>query len=621
MPSALPRQDDREVLMANTLTWLHMSDLHMRRDALDDIRVVLDALWDDLPQQIEQIGGPLDFIAFTGDVAFRGKEEEYKLAEEHFFRPLLEVTKTSRDKDPKDKLFLVPGNHDVDWDVVKLINPAVSQSLTDRSKVTALLADNAQRSLVFRPMAAYSAFVERLFGGTEGRPMLQDPLYGYAEDLRRGTASVALVGLSSAWLSGFTRDSRSEVIDKGQLVVGDKQLGDALMPTKGASLRIALMHHPPGWLREFDELDVGRWLRGWCQFVLQGHIHVPSFAIQDVFGSKIITIPAGTVYKGREWLNGYNLVQLDLDQGAGRVTLRRYAEEVRKWVKDVQSTTDSPSGELGFDLLGATARPAPPSPPVSLADQVLSEIEPRWLSLGRQREVQLVQEFIEGQEDTLWILGNEGCGLTEFLQIVRLLLRYENADTVYFDGEGVSFGTAIDQHYFLEKLERWAEAVPPNSDHVDVDADARLNQVLQAIEKRRTESSRRPAFIFANYQLYIPPIREWVQRTLWNRLAETLAQPRPLAVFACEGESSACQPASEKRLIHLDEFAVGDIQRFLRTTLSLVPFAVRSLTQEICGQGTGRATRTPPKRVYARLAAEMVRREQNSRTSVGREAQ
>ena len=72
--------------MASTLTWLHLSDLHMRRDALDDLRVVLRALWDDLPTQIEKAGGKLDFIAFTGDISYSGKEEEYKLAEELFKR-------------------------------------------------------------------------------------------------------------------------------------------------------------------------------------------------------------------------------------------------------------------------------------------------------------------------------------------------------------------------------------------------------------------------------------------------------------------------------------------------------------------------------------------------------
>ena len=77
-------------------------------------------------------------------------------------------------------------------------------------------------------------------------------------------------GLELAWFSGYTRDSRNKVIDRGNLLVGDKQVGDAFLQAKDADLRIALMHHPPSWLKEFDEQDVQRWLKTRMRFCTSG---------------------------------------------------------------------------------------------------------------------------------------------------------------------------------------------------------------------------------------------------------------------------------------------------------------------------------------------------------------
>ena len=60
----------------------------------------------------------------------------------------------------------------------------------------------------------------------------------------------------------------------------------------------------------------------------------------------MITIPAGALYYSRDWLNGYNLVQLDLMSGEFKIVLRRYSKAKREWVKDVQSTGDKLGGEF-----------------------------------------------------------------------------------------------------------------------------------------------------------------------------------------------------------------------------------------------------------------------------------
>lgn len=589
--------------MANTLTWLHLSDLHMRRDTLDDLRVVLDALWRDLYAQI-QAGLQPDFIAFTGDIAYSGKEEESELAEEHFFRPLLEVIGLS----PRE-LFVVPGNHDVDWDGIKYLNPEILASLTDRAKVNKLLKADAMRRLLLAPMAGYTQFIQRYFGPFPDHQILRDPPYYYVQTITSGNQSVALIGLNSTWLSGFNRDAEGNVDDQGNLLIGDKQISDAIREAEDATVRIVLVHHPFDWLKEFEKHDVQARLSHGCNLVLRGHLHEPILVKEKALSGEIITIPAGTVYESREWLNGYNLVQLNFDTGRGKIILRRYSEARREWVKDVQSTGDELDGLIQFDLPWPLGRPAPPPvPTVSLASQVLSEIKPSWLRLGRERDTQHLETFLQQEErDTLWIWGNEGCGLKEFLQIARALLQHEAADAIYFDAVDAAFGIAVDQHYFFDKLERWAGTTPGVPSGTAENIDKRLKRLLAGAEGRLAHSDRRLILIFANFHLLIPAVREWVWRTLWGQMLEPLRKyNRTLAIYACEGSAPICPASDQESKIYLAEFTVQDVERFLRTMPSVDPEEIPDLARNIHSESADEFL-APPRRVYQSLILQLIR--------------
>ena len=583
--------------MANTLTWLHLSDLHMRPDALDDLGVVLEALWRDLPAQIAEVGGKLDFIAFTGDIAYSGKEEEYKLAEEHFFQPLLKATELS----PLG-LFVVPGNHDVDWRAIQYLNPDIPASLTDRAKVTDFLTSDDKLRFLFAPMASYAQFIQHFFGEFPEHPILRDPLYSYVHFIRSVEQSIALICLNSAWFSGFTKDARGNVMDRGNLLIGDKQIGDAIREAEGAKVRIALMHHPPSWLKEFDELDIQRWLRPSCDFVLQGHLHFPNFEEEKALGRETINIPAGAVYKGREWLNGYNLIQLDFETGRGKIILRRYGEERREWVKDVQSTGDDLDGLVEFDLPASLALAVPPPSPS------MSRIEPDWLRLGRERETQLLETFLrQKSKDALWIWGEDGCGSKEFLQIARTLLQHEAVDMICFDAEDAVFGVAVDQHYFLNKLEHWI-GIPTEapSDRPREDVEERQRCVKASAETKLIQSDRRLVLIFANFHLLLPAIREWVWNTLWGQVLEPVKKHGILALFACEGPAPACPARAQENKIYLAEFSVQDVERFLGTLPFVSPDGIPDLARKIHSE-TGERFLASPQHIYRNLIIELNR--------------
>src|SRR4030088_1314290 len=90
-----------------SITWLHISDFHVKSGDPYDRDVVLGALVKSAAEY-RRSGRSPDLIFATGDIAYSGKPQEYELAGK-FFDDLLSAVGL-----PKNRLFVIPGNHDVD---------------------------------------------------------------------------------------------------------------------------------------------------------------------------------------------------------------------------------------------------------------------------------------------------------------------------------------------------------------------------------------------------------------------------------------------------------------------------------------------------------------------------
>ncbi len=137
------------------LTWLHLSDWHQRGEDFDR-EVVLDALIDDIRERTKLSAdlARLNFIAFSGDVAFGGKPEEYKAAIKLLFDPVLEATEMK-----PDQLFIAPGNHDLDIDAFEYLPKPASKLFTTDAEAKKWLTDEKGRARLLDPFEAYSKFV------------------------------------------------------------------------------------------------------------------------------------------------------------------------------------------------------------------------------------------------------------------------------------------------------------------------------------------------------------------------------------------------------------------------------------------------------------------------------
>lgn len=322
----------------STITWLHLSDFHLKADKLSkwDQDIVLRSLLEDVQERIEVDGLGPDFIVVSGDIAFKGVADEYALARV-FFDELLEKTDLG-----KARLFVVPGNHDVNRDDISFMAGVTEKALDSREAVAKVLEDGNSRRQMFRRLDGYAEFVRAYFGDIFP---FDDENYFYVRSFALEGQQVAILGLNSAWVAHGGEE------DYGELLLSERQVRQAVDEASGAGLKLAVLHHPFGWLKPFDRKECMSLLMGGCDFILRGHLHQTDLTMQDTHDTQTVVLAAGASYQGREKHNAYNIVRFDLEARQGTAYLRMYSDQQGGfWTNDAMSYKDVKDGEFVFRL-------------------------------------------------------------------------------------------------------------------------------------------------------------------------------------------------------------------------------------------------------------------------------
>jgi 3',5'-cyclic AMP phosphodiesterase CpdA len=294
------------------IAWLQISDIHMRQCDEWSQDIVLRAMADSIRQRRGQ-GLTFDFILATGDLAFSGKKEEYELVK-RFFDELVNASGV-----PKEHIFCVPGNHDVNRNRQKLCFQGARFALTSPNAVDPVLApDNDDLATLMQRQEAYRAFQTSYFGGQD-RIVTPDGL-GFVSSLTIEDIVIAIVGLNSAWLAEGGDG------DHGNLLMGERQVINAfdVADKLDAHIVIGIAHHPLHLLRDFDRNAAARHIMKRCDFYHCGHLHQPESHGAGFDASACLMVAAGASFETRESQNAYSLVKLDLLAGTRTLTTVKY---------------------------------------------------------------------------------------------------------------------------------------------------------------------------------------------------------------------------------------------------------------------------------------------------------
>jgi len=290
------------------LLFLHLSDIHFREpyclnQETDHDHPVRKALLNDIRTMSERLG-PVDAVLVCGDLAFKAHPEEYKVAAEW----LSDVTRVSKCK--INSIYTIPGNHDINRNcaaermvqaIRKMISVSAPGNERDKELHDTLLHEQTSQELL-KPMAEYNLFAASF--GCDLTPKL--PFWVKELILAPGW-KLKLHGLTTTLLSGPDEDSKGS-----SLYLGALQRAFAI---DDGIVHLAMMHHPPDWLVDNDDLDDALWNS--CAVHLLGHKHRQRY----LAGENGVRLAGGAVNPSRterNWEPGYNFLKLKISSENGK---------------------------------------------------------------------------------------------------------------------------------------------------------------------------------------------------------------------------------------------------------------------------------------------------------------
>jgi len=310
------------------LNWLHISDIHFHAKTEWRDSHVRNLLLSFLKNELSNKDAlKPDLIFCTGDIAF-GEADSDSLDEQYaksiaFFDELRAVCGRNGNSLSKERLFVVPGNHDInrnsiDSQVQSNLH-AWAEKSRDNSKEI-LKQFNDRRYLVnsaLRRLAAYERFVKNYLPHQYD----ENGRCRYANIVNIDGLKVGVAGFNSAWSSAGDED------DRHLWMAAEWQFYSAKDIINDAAIRIGLMHHPVDWLNEVERDVTRRHIDKDYHFWLHGHEHT------DWIGEsqEHITIAAGATNAEVSDEFGINLVQLDLPTSKGQAHLYCYTRRDDGW--------------------------------------------------------------------------------------------------------------------------------------------------------------------------------------------------------------------------------------------------------------------------------------------------
>ncbi|WP_159036293.1 metallophosphoesterase family protein [Clostridium botulinum] len=309
----------------NSLKILHLSDIHLGTSA-EASKYKLQLKTDLISRlKVEKI----DFLILSGDITNASTFDEYDAA----FKFIEDIIKSF--KIDRSKIIIVPGNHDLSWDVCKR---ALIKEDEFNKEIYKLRFDNFS-----------NYFYSKLCGQdypTEYEK--QGILYKYEEE------KIIVLGLNSAWEIDHIKKLRASINMESM----SESIGNIIMDKKYNDwLKIAVFHHSVTGKDSMDNGFLELLVSNNFKVCMHGHIHEAKYDFYSYGNNReIAIIGAGTFgAPAEEHVLGvplqYNFIELSLDNKQIKVNTRRREKVDGAWEADARwGDKDNPKPFYKIDL-------------------------------------------------------------------------------------------------------------------------------------------------------------------------------------------------------------------------------------------------------------------------------
>ncbi len=308
---------------------LHISDLHISADNKSEWSKVLDALIARLKTDSKEHCLNPEIVVVSGDIAFSGVKKEYDLAKVFFDKLLENLGLTD------DKLFLVPGNHDVDMEKYLKSEVPVYKNMDDLNNE---LKNSAARDKLFAGMSDYFDFVKENYPHLSN---IQDSLVPFVNQFKaKNGKKIGIVGLNSAWMCRKLQET---------VAIGEYQVKTAMDVSKshGNDITVVIFHHPLSWLWKDDRIISCRHFKK--PIFLIGHLHEAEGSHVEDYDVDYYQFQSGGAYTEKKVKSSsrFQHIEIDWNQNIINLNFRKFNEN--KWNVDIKT---GKNGNKKFDLTG-----------------------------------------------------------------------------------------------------------------------------------------------------------------------------------------------------------------------------------------------------------------------------
>ena len=302
--------------MSKTIRWAHLSDFHFGTDKYGE-----GSLAESIIEHIKsRKNGVPDLVFLTGDIAFSGHSEQYDQFNQQLYQPLTGLL----GRDAAERIFIVPGNHDLDRKKHDLIARSMLQEKRLRFFDPTEEGNNQRKEIIER----FDSFTYSDCNAT-GNAWVESKEGVFVRRVQNSEGSVGILGLNTAW---HCQDNH----DFGGISPGANLVKEGLNEIADCDLRVVLGHHPIEWFQEEERTSIERLFREHRVVYLHGHLHKNEAGWKGWPGNEFLTVQAGAAFQAREdgkWKN--RILYAEADLLAGKLWVEPFTWSRREgWVPE-----------------------------------------------------------------------------------------------------------------------------------------------------------------------------------------------------------------------------------------------------------------------------------------------